>query len=190
MANSTTILFRLLSSRCAVATPTRRCIIWPECWRGGEDPTFIARRLVILASEDIGNANPTALVIATNTFQAVSVVGMPEAEIVLSQCVVYLASSAKSNATYVAIKQARKEVKKSGNLPVPLALRNAPTAYMREMGYGKDYQYAHDYPQNFIAQEYLPEALSGTAFYQPNENAREAEFRKRLRELWKNKYGY
>ena len=156
----------------------------------GEDPTFIARRMVILASEDIGNANPTALVMATNTFQAVSVVGMPEAEIILSQCVVYLASSAKSNASYVAIKQARQEVRRSGNLPVPLSLRNAPTAYMRELGYGKDYQYAHDYDQNFIAQEYLPEALSGKAFYQPGDNPREAEFRKRLRALWKDKYGY
>ena len=156
----------------------------------GEDPTFIARRMVILASEDIGNANPTALVIATNTFQAVSVVGMPEAEIILAQCVVYLASSAKSNASYVAIKQARKEVRRSGNLPVPLSLRNAPTAYMRELGYGKDYQYAHDHAQNFVEQEYLPEALSGTSFYQPGDNPREAEFRKRLRALWKSRYGY
>lgn len=157
---------------------------------GGEDPKFIARRLVILASEDIGNANPTALVIATNTFQAVAFIGWPEAEIVLSQCTVYLASSAKSNASYVAIKQARKLVQKTGDLPVPLSLRNAPTAYMKAEGYGSGYQYAHDHPQNFVAQEFLPETLSGTTLYQPGNNLREQEIRQRLRSRWREKYGY
>lgn len=157
---------------------------------GGEDPKFIARRLVILASEDIGNANPTALVIATNTFQAVAFIGWPEAEIVLSQCTVYLASSSKSNASYVAIKQAKKLVQQTGDLPVPLSLRNAPTAYMKEEGYGSGYQYAHDYPQNFVAQEFLPETLSGTVLYQPGDNPREQEIRQRLRSRWREKYGY
>ena len=157
---------------------------------GGEDPKFIARRLVILASEDIGNANPTALVIATSTFQAVAFVGWPEAEIVLSQCTVYLASSAKSNASYVAIKQAKKLVQQTGDLPVPLPLRNAPTAYMKEEGYGSGYQYAHDYPQNFVVQEFLPETLSGTTLYQPGDNPREQEIRQRLRSRWQEKYGY
>ncbi len=157
---------------------------------GGEDPKFIARRLVILASEDIGNANPTALVIATTTFQAVAFIGWPEAEIVLSQCTVYLASSTKSNASYVAIKQAKKVVQQTGDLPVPLSLRNAPTAYMREEGYGAGYQYSHDHPQNFIAQEFLPEPLSGTTFYQPGNNPREQEIRQRLRARWLEKYGY
>ena len=157
---------------------------------GGEDPKFIARRLVILASEDIGNANPTALVIATSTFQAVAFVGWPEAEIVLSQCTIYLASSAKSNASYVAIKQAKKLVQQTGDLPVPLPLRNAPTAYMKQEGYGSGYQYAHDYPQNFVAQEFLPETLSGTTLYQPGDNPREQEIRQRLRSRWQEKYGY
>ncbi len=157
---------------------------------GGEDPKFIARRLVILASEDIGNANSTALVIATSTFQAVAFVGWPEAEIVLSQCTVYLASSSKSNASYVAIRQAKKLVQQTGDLPVPLSLRNAPTAYMKEEGYGSGYQYAHDYPQNFVAQEFLPETLSGTTLYQPGDNPREQEIRQRLRSRWQEKYGY
>ncbi len=157
---------------------------------GGEDPKFIARRLVILASEDIGNANPTALVIATSAFQAVAFIGWPEAEIVLSQCTVYLASSAKSNASYVAIKQARKLVQQTGDLPVPLSLRNAPTAYMKQEGYGSGYQYAHDYPQNFVAHEFLPETLSGTTLYQPGDNPREQEIRQRLRARWLKKYGY
>ena len=157
---------------------------------GGEDPKFIARRLVILASEDIGNANPTALVIATSTFQAVAFVGWPEAEIVLSQCTVYLASSAKSNASYVAIKQAKKLVQQTGDLPVPLSLRNAPTAYMKQEGYGSGYQYAHDFPQNFVAQEFLPDGLAGTTLYQPGDNPREQEIRQRLRSRWREKYGY
>ena len=157
---------------------------------GGEDVKFIARRLLILASEDIGNANPTALVIATNSFQAVTVIGYPEAEIILSQCVVYLACSAKSNASYKAIKEARQLVQKTGDLPIPLYLRNAPTKLMKEEGYGKGYQYAHDYEQNFANQEYLPQELAGTKLYEPGHNTRENEMRQKLRELWKKKYGY
>jgi putative ATPase len=157
---------------------------------GGEDPKFIARRLLILASEDIGNANPTALVIANNCFQAVSVIGWPESRIILSQCVTYLASSAKSNAAYMAIGKAQAEVKASGNLSVPLALRNAPTKLMKEIGYGKEYKYAHDFPNNFVNQNYLPEDLKGTKFYEPGNNARENEMRKRLKTLWQESYGY
>jgi putative ATPase len=157
---------------------------------GGEDVKFIARRLVILASEDIGNANPTALVIATNSFQAVSVIGYPEAEIILSQCVTYLASSAKSNASYKAIKEARRKVKETGDLDVPIQLRNAPTKLMKEQGYGTGYKYSHDYENNFAAQEFLPKEIAGTTFYSPGANARENELRKHLRSLWKQKYGY
>ena len=157
---------------------------------GGEDVKFIARRMLILASEDIGLANPTALVIATNTFQAVSVIGYPEAEIILSQCAVYLAGSPKSNASYMAIKKARKLVKETGDQPVPMALRNAPTKLMRDQGYGKGYLYAHDHPNNFAAMEFLPENLANTVLYEPGQNAREAEIRKRLKVLWGNKYGY
>ncbi len=157
---------------------------------GGEDVKFIARRMLILASEDIGNANPTALVIATNTFQAVTVIGYPEAEIILSQCAVYLACSAKSNASYKAIKEARQLVQKTGDLPIPLYLRNAPTKLMKDQGYGKGYQYAHDYEQNFAAQEYLPDELSGHKLYEPGQNAREHEMRQKLKALWKDKYGY
>lgn len=157
---------------------------------GGEDVKFIARRLVILASEDIGNANPTALVLATNAFQAVNLIGYPEAQIILSQCVTYLASSPKSNASYVAINQARSEVLKSGDLPVPMALRNAPTKFMKEEGYGKGYQYAHDHEMNFANFEFLPKELSGTKFYEPGNNAREEELRRFLKARWKEKYGY
>jgi len=157
---------------------------------GGEDPKFIARRLLILASEDIGNANPTALVIANNCFQAINVIGWPESRIILSQCVTYLASSPKSNASYMAINDAQAEVKKSGDLSVPLAIRNAPTQLMKEIGYGKEYKYAHDYANNFIHQEFLPEEISGTKFYDPGVNARENELRKRLKALWQEKYGY
>lgn len=157
---------------------------------GGEDPKFIARRLLILASEDIGNANPTAIVMANNCFQAVNVIGWPESRIILSQCVTYLASSPKSNAAYMAIKQAQAEVKESGNLAVSLALRNAPTKLMKEIGYGKEYKYAHDYPHNFVTQEYLPEEISGKKFYEPMNNARENDLRKRLKALWQEKYGY
>ncbi len=157
---------------------------------GGEDPKFIARRMVILAAEDIGNANPTALVIATNAFQAVAMVGWPESRIILSQCATYLASSAKSNAAYIAINQAQAAVAEKGDLPVPMHLRNAPTKLMKQMGYGKGYQYSHDFPQNFSPQEYLPDDLKGTAFYEPGRNAREEEMRKHLRNLWREKYGY
>ena len=157
---------------------------------GGEDPKFIARRLLILASEDIGNANPTALVIANNCFQAVNTIGWPESRIILSQCVTYLASSAKSNAAYMAINKAQAEVKESGNLAVPLALRNAPTKLMKEIGYGKEYKYAHDYPNNFAHQQYLPNEIEGKAFFDPGNNARENDMRKRLKVLWQEKYGY
>lgn len=157
---------------------------------GGEDVSFIARRLLILASEDIGNANPTALVIANNCFQAVNVIGYPESEIILSQCVTYLASSAKSNASYNAIKLARAFVKQTGSLPVPLALRNAQTKLMKDMGYGKDYKYSHNYDNNFVVQEFLPDQAKNTIFYQPGKNAREEEIRQHLRKLWKEKYGY
>lgn len=157
---------------------------------GGEDPVFIARRLLILACEDIGNANPTALVLATNCFQAVSFVGFPEAEIILSQCTTYLAGSPKSNASYKAIRQARQTVSETGDLPVPLHLRNAPTRLMKESGYGKGYQYAHDFPGNFATQEFLPEQIAGTRFYEPGDNAREAAIRNFLKALWQDKYNY
>lgn len=157
---------------------------------GGEDVKFIARRMLILASEDIGNANPTALVIATSTFQAVDVIGYPEARIILSQCAVYLAASAKSNASYMAIENALAAVHESGDLPVPLSIRNAPTKLMKNMGYGKGYQYAHSYEGNFVSAEFLPDELKGSKFYDPGNNAREEELRKYLRSLWKEKYGY
>jgi putative ATPase len=158
--------------------------------KAGEDPKFIARRLLILASEDIGAANPTALVLANSCFQAVNVIGYPEAEIILSQCAVYLATSPKSNATYKAIKDAKAMVEETGDLPVPLHLRNAPTKLMKDIGYGKDYGYAHDHPGNFIEQEFLPDAVKGKAIYTPQENAREKADRERLARLWKGKYGY
>jgi putative ATPase len=157
---------------------------------GGEDVKFIARRMVILASEDIGNANPNALLLATNTFTAVNLIGYPEARIILSQCATYLASSPKSNAAYMAIGAALDAVKIHGDLPVPLHIRNAPTKLMKNLNYGKDYKYAHSYDANFIAQEFLPEDIKNTTFYQPGKNAREDELRKFLKELWKDKYGY
>ena len=157
---------------------------------GGEDLKFIARRLIILASEDIGNANPTALVIANSTFQAVSTIGYPESRIVLAQCVTYLASSPKSNAAYLAVGRAQEEVGKSGNLSVPLHLRNAPTSLMKDLDYGKGYKYSHDHSGNFAEQEFLPDELSGTAFYEPGDNTREQALRTFLQECWKNKYGY
>ena len=157
---------------------------------GGEDVKFIARRMVILASEDIGNANPTALVLATNTFTAVNYIGYPEAEIILSQCATYLACSPKSNASYLAIKEAKSTVTQTGDLSIPLHLRNAPTKLMKDLGHGKDYQYAHDYDKNFVAQEYLPKEIKETTFFRPGKNTREEELRKRLRNLWKDKYGY
>jgi putative ATPase len=157
---------------------------------GGEDIKFIARRLVISASEDVGNANPTALVMANSCFEAVHKIGPPEARIILSQCAVYLASSPKSNASYMAINKAQAAVQLYGDLPIPLHLRNAPVKLMKDLGYGKDYQYSHDYAQNFSAQEYLPEKLSGTRFYDPGQNPREDELRRYLKNLWKAKYGY
>ncbi len=157
---------------------------------GGEDAKFIARRLLILASEDIGNANPTALVIATNCFQAVSIIGFPESRIILAQCVTYLACSAKSNASYVAIANAQQLVKETGNLPIPLHLRNAPTKLMKELNYGKDYQYAHNHEGNFIDQEFMPDEIAGRKLFDPGNNAREAEMRKKLQATWKEKYGY
>lgn len=157
---------------------------------GGEDVKFIARRMVILASEDIGNANPTALVMATNTFQAVTVIGYPEARIILAQCAVYLASSAKSNASYVAIENAIRKVHETGDLPVPLNIRNAPTKLMKNLNYGKGYQYAHNYDNNFVHQEFLPDEIKNTKFYDPGNNPREEELRRNLRTLWKAKYGY
>jgi len=157
---------------------------------GGEDVKFIARRMVILASEDIGNANPTALVIATNTFQAVNIIGYPEARIILAQCAVYLASSAKSNASYKAIEDALRIVNETGDLPVPLSIRNAPTKLMKNLEYGKGYQYAHDHAGNFVNMEFLPDKIKSTKFYEPGNNAREEELRKYLRSLWKEKYGY
>ncbi|MCG8388688.1 MAG: replication-associated recombination protein A [Cytophagales bacterium] len=157
---------------------------------GGEDVKFIARRMVILASEDIGNANPTALVLATSTFQAVNVIGYPEARIILSQCATYLACSPKSNASYKAIGKAQALVRETGDLPVPFSLRNAPTRLMKDSGYGKGYQYAHDHPGNFASMEFLPGEVKNTKLYDPGANAREEEMRKRLRALWKEKYGY
>jgi len=157
---------------------------------GGEDVKFIARRLVVLASEDIGNANPTALVIATNAFQAVNLIGYPEGRIILSQCVTYLAVSAKSNAAYMAINNAQRLVKDTGDLPVPLSLRNAPTKFMKEEGYGKGYKYSHDGPGNFVNQEFMPDEIKGTNLYDPGRNPREDEMRKRMKAMWKEKYGY
>jgi putative ATPase len=157
---------------------------------GGEDVKFIARRMLIFASEDIGNANPNALLLANSTFDAVSKIGYPESRIILSQCATYLASSAKSNASYEAIAKAQQAVQKHGDLPVPLHLRNAPTQLMKRMDYGKDYQYSHLGEGNFIDQEYLPDQLKNTPFYVPGNNARENELRRFLKERWKNKYGY
>ena len=157
---------------------------------GGEDVKFIARRLLILSSEDIGNANPTALVIANNTFQAVTTIGFPESRIILSQCVIYLATSPKSNASYMAINQAQSLVKKTGNLPVPLPIRNAPTKLMKDLGYGENYQYAHNYENNFADAEFLPEEIKNITLYVPGNNQREHAQREFLKQRWKNKYGY
>ncbi len=157
---------------------------------GGEDIKFIARRMVIFASEDIGNANPTALVLATNCFQAVNVIGNPEARIILSQCAVYLASSIKSNASYMAISEAQSLVKKYGDLPVPLAVRNAPTGLMKNLGYGEGYKYAHSYENNFSEMEFLPDKIKGTRIFDPGKNPREEEIRRFLKARWKEKYGY
>ncbi len=157
---------------------------------GGEDVKFIARRMLILASEDIGNANPTALVLANSTFQAVSTIGYPEARIILSQCAIYLASSPKSNASYKAIGEAQQLVKQTGDLPVPLSIRNAPTKLMKQLGYGKNYQYAHNYENNFVAHEFLPEEIKNTTFYKPGNNPKENTIKNYLKSLWKDKYDY
>ena len=157
---------------------------------GGEDVKFIARRMLILASEDIGNANPTAMILANNTFQAVTTIGYPEARIILSQCAIYLASSPKSNASYKAINKAQQVVKQTGDLSVPIHLRNAPTKLMKELGYGRDYQYAHDYEGNFAFQDYLPDELQGETFYEPSDNPRENALREYLKKHWGNRYGY
>ncbi len=157
---------------------------------GGEDVKFIARRMVILASEDIGNANPTALVMATSAFQAVTMIGYPESRIILSQCAIYLACSPKSNASYVAIAKAQQVVNETGDLPVPLSIRNAPTKLMKDLNYGKGYQYAHDHKGNFAAMEFLPEQITGTVFYEPGQNAREAGLKEFLKTLWGTKYNY
>ena len=157
---------------------------------GGEDVKFIARRMLILASEDIGNANPNALLLANATFDAVNKIGYPESQLILSQCVIYLASSVKSNSATVAIGAAMNAVKQQGDLSVPLHIRNAPTKLMKQEGYGKGYEYSHNYENNFSPQEYLPDEIKGTAFYQPGANAREEEMKKHLKNLWKNKYGY
>tara|TARA_R110000868_G_scaffold86347_9_gene242290 strand:- start:18947 stop:20224 length:1278 start_codon:yes stop_codon:yes gene_type:complete len=157
---------------------------------GGEDVKFIARRMLIAASEDIGLANPTALVMANTTFQAVTAIGYPEARIILSQCAIYLATSPKSNGSYLAINKALKTVSDTGDLSVPITLRNAPTKLMKDLGYGNDYKYAHDYQNNFVAAEFLPEEISGTAFYSPNQNQRESAIKEFLKNRWKDKYKY
>jgi len=156
----------------------------------GEDIGFIARRLLILAAEDIGIANPTALVLANSTFQAVTSIGYPEGRILLSECVIYLATSPKSNSAYKAINEAQEKVRKTGNLPIPLHLRNAPTKLMKELGYGEDYKYAHDYANHFIEQEFLPEEIKGTTLYQPGDNQKEKSIRDFLKSRWNKKYGY
>ncbi len=155
---------------------------------GGEDPKFIARRLLISASEDIGLANPNALLMANNCFQAVQAVGWPESRIILAQCTIYLASSTKGNGAYMAINRAQEEVRSSGNLGVPLPLRNAPTALMKELGYGKDYMYSHDYPGNFVQQEFMPEELKDTSFYQAGSSKKEQEIQAIIQQLWGTKY--
>ena len=155
---------------------------------GGEDVKFIARRLLILASEDIGNANPTALIMANNCFQAVNAIGYPEARITLSQTVIYLSCSTKSNSSYTAINKAQDKVKETGNLSIPLHLRNAPTKLMKELGYGKDYIYSHNKANEL--QEYLPEDIIGETFYKPSNNSKENSFREGLKKLWKEKYNY
>ena len=157
---------------------------------GGEDIKFIARRMIILASEDIGNANPTALVMANNCFQSINVIGMPEARIILSQTAIYLASSAKSNTSYMAINMAQEIVLEQGALSVPLELRNAPTKLMKDLNYGKEYDYAHNYKNNFVKQEYMPDEIKGQTFYEPGHNDRERQIRKFLKERWNGKYNY
>lgn len=157
---------------------------------GGEDPKFIARRMLILASEDIGNANPNALLLATSCFQAVTMIGYPECDLILSQTAIYLATSPKSNASYKAIRAAQSALKQTGDLPIPLHIRNAPTKLMKDLNYGKDYKYAHEFDGSFVDSEFLPEKIKGTKFYEPGDNPRENEIRNQLRKNWKQKYGY
>jgi putative ATPase len=157
---------------------------------GGEDPKFIARRMLVMASEDIGNANPNALLLATSCFQAVELIGYPECRIILSQTATYLASSPKSNAAYMAITNAQALVGRTGDLSVPLPMRNAPTGLMKKLDYGAGYKYAHDFPGNFVAQEFLPEQIAGVKLYDPGNNAAEARQREYLKQCWKEKYGY
>jgi len=158
--------------------------------QGGEDPSFIARRLLILAAEDIGNANPNALLLANNCFQAVNVIGWPESRIILAQTVTYLASSPKSNASYEAINKALALVKQTGDLSVPLHLRNAPTKLMKELNYGAEYKYSHAYAGNFVIQEFMPDAIVGLKLYEPGKNPSEEKIRQQLRDKWKQKYSY
>lgn len=155
---------------------------------GGEDAKFIARRLIISASEDIGLANPTALIMANNTFQAINTIGFPEARIILAQCTIYLASSPKGNAAYMAINHAQELVKSTGNLSVPLALRNAPTKLMKELDYGKGYKYSHDHPGNFVVQEFMPDEVKGTSFFNAGSSKREREIEEEIKRMWKGKY--
>ena len=154
---------------------------------GGEDPKFIARRLLISAAEDIGLANPTAMILAQNTFQSIQVIGWPEARIILAECTIYLATSPKGNAAYLAIDEALAEVRKSGDLPVPLHLRNAPTKLMKDLGYGAAYQYAHAFPGNFVEQQYLPDELATRSFFHPGSSKREQEIASQIQQLWPNK---
>ncbi len=177
--------------KCIRGSDPNAAVYWlARMIEGGEDVKFIARRLLILASEDIGNANPNALLLANACFDAVNKIGWPESNLILSQCATYLASSPKSNAATTAIGAAQAAVRQYGDLPVPLHIRNAPTKLMKDMGYHKGYQYSHDYQHNFSPQDYLPDVIAGTKFYEPGKNAREEELRKSLRALWGEKYGY
>ncbi|HWK02731.1 MAG TPA: replication-associated recombination protein A [Puia sp.] len=177
--------------KCIRGSDPNAAVYWlARMIEGGEDVKFIARRLLILASEDIGNANPNALLLANACFDAVNKIGYPESNLILSQCATYLASSPKSNSATIAIGAAQAAVRTHGDLPVPLHIRNAPTRLMKNLDYGKGYQYSHNYENNFSQQEYLPDAIAGTKFYDPGKNAREEELRKFLKNLWKDKYGY
>jgi putative ATPase len=177
--------------KCIRGSDPNAAVYWlARMIEGGEDVKFIARRMLILASEDIGNANPNALLLANACFEAVNKIGYPESNLILSQCAIYLASSPKSNSATVAISAAQAAVRSKGDLSVPLHIRNAPTQLMRRMDYGKGYEYSHNYERNFSPQEYLPGELAGTKFYEPGQNAREEELRKFLKSLWGDKYGY
>ncbi|HXB92539.1 MAG TPA: hypothetical protein VNU72_09630, partial [Puia sp.] len=177
--------------KCIRGSDPNAAVYWlARMIEGGEDVKFIARRLLILASEDIGNANPNALLLANACFDAVNKIGYPEANLILSQCATYLASSPKSNSATIAIGAAQAAVRTHGDLPVPLHIRNAPTKLMKNMDYGKGYQYSHNYENNFSQQEYLPREIAGSKFYDPGANAREEELRKFLRALWGEKYNY